>query len=94
MAVDDVTLKWIKSMSEEIENRQDEAFNSFMDVINPAHYNGTEVDDFIASQKLNFRLGCVVKYVSRAGKKQGASYIDDLNKAKWYIEREIEKHGE
>ena len=36
---------------------------------------------------LNFNLGNVAKYVSRAGKKGDA--LQDLEKAKWYLEREI-----
>lgn len=38
---------------------------------------------------LPFTLGCVLKYVARAGKKPGNPRLADLEKAKWYIEREI-----
>jgi hypothetical protein len=59
----------------------------------PAHYNSgvIEVFDFIRDQKLNFALGNVVKYVSRAGKKDPAKLIEDLDKAMWYLRREIEE---
>ena len=40
--------------------------------------------------QLNFSLGNVIKYVLRAGKKNGESDLDDLNKALWYLNREIE----
>lgn len=61
-------------------------------VENPSHYNSgkIEVIDFIEDQKLGFCLGNVIKYVSRAGKKDSSKTIEDLEKAKWYLEREIE----
>lgn len=60
-------------------------------VENPSHYNSgkIEVIDFIEDQKLGFCLGNVIKYVSRAGKKDSSKIIEDLEKAKWYLEREI-----
>lgn len=53
------------------------------------YYNGTIVWDFIEDMEFNFNLGNVVKYISRAGKKEGNSKIQDLEKAKDYLEREI-----
>lgn len=61
-----------------------------MDKINhPSHYcdGGIETIDFIEAKKLNYRLGNVVKYVSRAGKKGDS--LEDLKKARWYLDREI-----
>lgn len=57
----------------------------------PSHYTdgGIETIDFIEAKKLNYRLGNVVKYVSRAGKKDPETRIEDLKKALWYLEREI-----
>ena len=40
---------------------------------------------------LNFSLGNVIKYVLRAGKKDGESKLKDLTKAKDYLEHEIKK---
>jgi len=56
----------------------------------PAHYNMGKIqpDTFIADQKLNFRRGCVVKYVSRAEHK--GTELQDLEKAAWYLNKEIE----
>ena len=62
------------------------------DLINtPPHYiqNGIETIDAIEAWGLNYRLGNVVKYVSRAGKKGDA--LTDLKKAAWYLNREISK---
>ena len=57
----------------------------------PSHYTdgGIETIDFIEAKKLNYRLGNVVKYVSRAGKKDPETRIEDLKKALWYLKREI-----
>ena len=59
-------------------------------VNSPPHYRagGIETIDFIEAKDLNYRLGNVVKYVSRAGKKN-TDPIEDLKKARWYLEREI-----
>lgn len=60
------------------------------DVNSPEHYrfpNGAEVIDL--TENLSFNLGNVVKYVSRAGRKDDA--LKDLRKAKFYLEREIER---
>ena len=64
------------------------------DAINhPAYYTDgkIEVSDFIADKNLNFFRGNVVKYVTRAGKKDPAREVEDLKKAQWYINREIER---
>lgn len=60
-------------------------------VENPSHYNSGKIEiiDFIEDQKLGFCLGNVIKYISRAGKKDSSKIIEDLEKAKWYLEREI-----
>ena len=58
----------------------------------PSHYQGTiQPIDLISAQNLNFNLGNVVKYVCRAGKKQGENVLSDLDKAKNYINFEIER---
>ncbi len=60
-------------------------------VNHPAHYKagGIETIDFIEAKDLNYRLGNVIKYVSRAGKKD-SNPVQDLEKAAWYLNREIE----
>ena len=58
----------------------------------PTHYQGTiQPIDLINAQDLNFNLGNVVKYVCRAGKKQGENVLSDLEKAQNYINYEIER---
>ncbi len=58
----------------------------------PNHYQGSiQPIELINAQELNFNLGNVVKYVCRAGKKQGENTLSDLEKAKDYINFEIER---
>lgn len=59
----------------------------------PDHYTDgkIEVIDFIEDQKLGYHLGNAVKYIARAGKKDPAKYTEDLEKAVWYLSREIKK---
>jgi hypothetical protein len=62
------------------------------DLVNsPPHYKsgGVETIDFIEAKDLNYRLGNVVKYVVRCGKKQGSDPVQDLEKALFYLNREI-----
>ena len=51
------------------------------------------VVEYIASHKMDFFKGNVVKYVTRAGIKSADTYLEDLKKARWYIDYLIE-HGE
>lgn len=68
--------------------------NQCDDINHPSHYTqgNIEVIDYIEDKKLGYRLGNVVKYVSRAGHKDDA--IKDLKKARWYLNREIAKREE
>ena len=63
-----------------------------MEAVNhPAHYGGAdnpyEAIKVIEAWRLDFHLGNAVKYISRAGKKGSA--VEDLQKARWYIDRAI-----
>ena len=62
-------------------------------VNHPAHYTDgkIEVIDFIEDKKLNYHRGNAVKYICRAGKKDPAKEVEDLQKAVWYINREIQR---
>jgi hypothetical protein len=60
------------------------------DLVNsPAHYTagGIETIDFIEAKNLGYHLGNAVKYISRAGHK--GNTLQDLEKAQWYLTREI-----
>lgn len=61
-------------------------------VNHPAHYQsatGLEAIDVIDAFGLGFCLGNTFKYIARAGKKGGASELEDLRKARWYLDHHI-----
>jgi Protein of unknwon function (DUF3310) len=60
-------------------------------VNSPPHYTdgGIEVIDFIEAKGFDYHLGNVVKYVSRAALK--GKYLEDLQKARWYLDRAIKQ---
>lgn len=61
-----------------------------VDVVNhPPHYKvgGIETIDFIEAKGLNYHLGNVVKYITRADHK--GDRLENLKKAQWYLTREI-----
>jgi hypothetical protein len=59
------------------------------DTINPPHYQAhpSGVECIQITEHMNFCLGNAIKYIWRAGLKNNA--IEDLRKARWYIDREI-----
>jgi hypothetical protein len=63
-------------------------------VNHPAHYGGAEnpyeAIKVIEAWELGFCLGNTVKYISRAGKKSKATQLEDLKKAAWYLNREVQ----
>lgn len=65
------------------------------DAVNhPSHYadgwsNGAEIIDI--TEHLNFCRGNVIKYVARAGNKDPDKELEDLEKAQFYLNREIER---
>jgi hypothetical protein len=66
------------------------------DMVNhPSHYGGGdnpyEVIKVINAWGLNFNLGSAVKYIARAGKKNPEKELEDLQKAAFYINYEIER---
>lgn len=65
-------------------------------VNHPDHYqnggdNTYEVIKVIDAWGLGFSLGNTVKYIARAGKKDPKKELEDLKKAAWYLNHEIEK---
>ena len=74
-----------KQIRENDNNKNKEMIN------HPQHYNQGKFEaiDVIEDWKLNFNLGNTIKYISRAGHKD--DIIQDLKKASWYLNREIER---
>ena len=65
-------------------------------VSHPSHYaegwsNGAEVIDI--TENLNFNRGNAVKYIARAGRKDPLRTVEDLKKARWYLDRELKRLG-
>ena len=64
-------------------------------VNHPDHYNlgGVEVIDAVEAWGFGegFNRGNAIKYIARAGRKDPKTEIEDLKKAEWYIQREIER---
>lgn len=62
-------------------------------VNHPEHYGGAdnpyEAIKVIEAWRLNFNLGSVLKYIARCGKKD--EELQELKKARWFIEREIKR---
>lgn len=64
------------------------------EVNHPSHYTqykGLEVIDL--TEQMVFNRGNAVKYIARAGFKNPETEIQDLQKAIWYLQREISRLG-
>lgn len=63
------------------------------DVVNhPSHYTAYKgVEVIQLTEQMNFNRGNAVKYIARAGLKNPDTEIEDLEKARWYIDREIKR---
>lgn len=62
-----------------------------IDKINhPAHYDGIHIEVIELTEMYSFTIGNVIKYLCRAGKKEGATEHEDLSKAAWYLRRAID----
>lgn len=61
-------------------------------VNHPKHYTShpSGVECITVTEHMSFNLGNAVKYIWRAGDK--GNKVEDLQKAAWYIQREIERH--
>ena len=94
MTTDGEFKQWQKDIMERDSIMSKEEIQTFLkpknDPVNhPSHYND---GNFIEDKKLGFHLGNAVKYIARAGKKNPAKTVEDLEKAIWYIKRYIEEY--
>lgn len=62
-------------------------------VNHPSHYNSNPsgVECIEVAEHMNFNTGNALKYIWRAGFKSKDTVIEDLEKAVWYLNREIER---
>lgn len=87
--------EWLKENHSE--DMQKYLTQHLKDPINPTHYTsgGIETIDYIQAKLgddgvMAFCLGNVIKYVSRAGKKDISTELEDLKKAQWYLNKAVE----
>lgn len=62
-------------------------------VNHPKHYTShpSGVECITVTEHMNFNLGNAIKYIWRAGDK--GNHLEDLQKARWYLDREIARIG-
>jgi hypothetical protein len=65
------------------------------DPINPKHYRShpSGVECIEITRHYSSNIGNVIKYVWRSGLKGENTQVEDLKKAKWYLEDEIARLG-
>jgi|13_taG_2_1085334.scaffolds.fasta_scaffold02427_4 hypothetical protein len=81
----------MKHTKEYYDTERNKPLKHTKDKINPEHYTqGIECIDYITSKNMNFLEGNVVKYVTRYRMKNG---LEDLEKAKWYLDRLIRDYN-
>jgi hypothetical protein len=87
------TFRPIDLDDEDFDEDDDLDEEGYTDQVKPAHYrsdSGIEAIDVIEAWELDFNLGNVVKYICRDGLKDSdTDYIVNLEKAMWYLQREI-----
>lgn len=59
-------------------------------VNHPAHYTQWPVEVIDLTERENFLIGNIIKYALRAGIKDGATYGEDMAKARWYARRHVD----
>jgi hypothetical protein len=59
-------------------------------VNHPDHYTRWPVEVIYLTERETFLIGNVLKYALRAGAKDGASYGEDMAKARWYARRHVD----
>ena len=88
MGKKEVVDPWVEALERDWQKANEEKTES---AINPNHYRqgNIEVIDFIEDQKMDYKEGNIIKYVSRYKYKNG---VEDLLKAKWYLDRLLEEN--
>jgi hypothetical protein len=69
--------------------KKEKLIMTYDNVNHPSHYRvgGIETIDFIEAKQLDYHLGNVVKYISRAEHKD--EKLENLKKAQWYLNRAV-----
>ena len=82
---------WLDGLAEAVKEDREPELPENDPVNHPAHYTSGKIEciDYITDKQLDFCLGNAVKYITRAGKKDPAKTIEDLEKAVFYINYKI-----
>lgn len=59
-------------------------------VNHPDHYTRWPVEVINLTERETFLIGNILKYALRAGAKGGATYEEDMAKARWYARRHVD----
>ena len=74
-------------------HRKDTTVKTGDPVNHPSHYTAYPVEVITLTECMNFNRGNAVKYVARAGLKDKKTEVQDLEKAIWYLKREVARLG-
>lgn len=61
-------------------------------VHHPDHYTRWPVEVIDLTERETFLIGNILKYALRAGRKDGATYEEDMAKARWYARRHVDNN--
>jgi hypothetical protein len=79
-----------------MERSREEDVELAEEVNHPSHYNEhpSGVECITVVEHFNFNIGNAIKYLWRVGLKPGEDSVTALKKARWYVDREIERISE
>ena len=83
-----------KTIRMQIDEDKEKEKNDKVDPVNhPAHYTSdpSGIECITITRHRNFNIGNAIKYLWRAGLKDQDTLVQDLRKAVWYIQNEIER---
>ena len=86
-------LKSVKNLEITMNHYSEQEENYLKDAVNPNHYKAhpSGIECIQVTEHMSFNLGNAIKYIWRAGLKDATK--QDLEKAIWYINREIKRKG-
>lgn len=86
-------IKEMQQMFESLSLKKNQKETNQDEVNHPSHYTSdpSGIECIQITRHRNFNIGNAIKYLWRAGLKDGNSDIQDLQKAVWYIQDEIER---
>ena len=74
-------------------NSGDESDVSGSEIIHPSHYAALDPEPITFIRDKDYLTGSALKYIFRAGHKDGADENIDMGKAAWYLRELVAEHG-